>query len=260
MTDSSDLILEDNPQPHVRRFTINRPDKRNALSTPTLSELVERVVEADANPNVRAIIVTGGTKIFAAGADINELAIRKMPETFVDPRPTLWSQLRRTRTPIVAAIEGWCLGAGNELLLCADICVAGESARFGQPETNLGIIPGAGGCVILANRIGRSLAMKMVLMGEIVSAEMALSSGLISEVVDAGSANERALEVALKIAGRAPLALQNAKAAVNASFEMSQDGALSFERQAFSSLFATQDRAEGVAAFLEKREPKWSGK
>jgi enoyl-CoA hydratase len=175
-------------------------------------------------------------------------------------RPALWARIRATRKPIVAAVEGWCLGAGNELLLCCDLSVASSQAKFGQPETNLGIIPGAGGGATLTRVIGRARAMKMVLTGALITAEEALQYGLVAEICEPEEATMRAIELAKEIATRAPLAMQQAKAVVNAAFDLPHAAHLAFERQAFSFLFSTEDKREGVAAFLEKRKPKWRGK
>ena len=253
-------LLIEAPAPGVRLLRLNRPMKRNALATPLLRLIADALAAGDEDPSVRAFVITGGDKIFAAGADINEMAPKQAPDSLADVRPLLWARIRKTRKPIVAAVEGWCLGAGNELLLCCDIAVASSSAKFGQPETNLGIIPGAGGGATLARIVGRSRAMKMVLTGAAITAEEALSYGLIAEISAPEKATHRAIELAGEIAARAPLAMQQAKAVVNAAFDMPHDAHLAFERQAFSLLFSTEDKKEGVSAFLEKRTPDWKGK
>ena len=257
---SSTVLLNDAPAVGVKLLQLNRPEKRNALATPLLSAIADALEACDADDTIRAMVLTGGDKIFAAGADINEMAPKQSPEGLSDIRPSLWKRIRATRKPIVAAVEGWCLGAGNELLMCCDIAVASKEAKFGQPETNLGIIPGAGGGATLARLVGRSRAMQMVLTGKPITAEEALSFGLVAELTDAGRATDRAIELAKEIASRAPLAMQQAKAVVNASFDMPHDAHLAFERQAFSLLFSTDDKKEGVSAFQEKRKPEWKGK
>lgn len=262
MTDTErhpELIVE-TPAPGVRLLRLNRPEKRNALATPLLSKIAHMLEAGDADDDIRVFVITGGDKIFAAGADLNEMAPKGGAEALADVRPALWARIRATKKPILAAVEGWCLGAGNELLLCCDLAIASAQAKFGQPETSLGVIPGAGGGATLARVIGRARAMKMVLTGAPISAEEALSYGLIAEIAEPGGATRRAVELAKEIASRAPLAMQQAKAVVNAAFDLPHTAHLAFERQAFSFLFSTEDKKEGVAAFLEKRKPAWKGK
>ncbi|MEM8985854.1 MAG: enoyl-CoA hydratase-related protein [Pseudomonadota bacterium] len=261
MTDPSpsDLIIE-TPENGVCLIRLNRPEKRNALATPLLKAVAEALDAADADEGIRCIVLTGGDKIFAAGADIYEMAPKGAPEGLADLRPALWGRMRAVAKPVVAAVEGWCLGAGNELLMCCDIAVASTEAKFGQPETNLGIIPGAGGGATLARLVGRARAMKMVLTGEPITAEDALAYGLIAELCAPGEALDRALALGIKIAARAPLAMRQAKAVMNAGFDMHHSAHLAFERQAFSLLFSTDDKKEGVDAFLEKRKPEWRGR
>ncbi len=259
MPGATELLIE-NPADGVRLLRLNRPEKRNALATPLLAEIAGALREGDADEGVRVFVITGGDKIFAAGADINEMAPKEAPEGLADERPALWAAIRAMRKPIVAAVEGWCLGAGNELLMCCDIAVASKEAKFGQPETSLGIIPGAGGGAVLARLVGRSRAMKMVLTGAAITAEEALQYGLVAELAEAGDATARAIELASEIASRAPLAMQQGKAVVNAAFDMPLAANLVFERQAFSLLFSTEDKKEGVNAFLEKRQPVWKGR
>jgi len=262
MTDTeqgSELLIE-TPAPGVRLLRLNRPEKRNALATPMLAKIAHVLEAGDCDDEIRVFVITGGDKVFAAGADLNEMAPKSGPEALADVRPGLWTKIRATRKPIAAAVEGWCLGAGNELLLCCDLAVASSSAKFGQPETNLGIIPGAGGGATLARVVGRARAMQMVLTGTPISADEALSYGLIAEITEPEKATVRAIELAKEIAARAPLAMQQAKAVVKAAFDLPHEAHLSFERQAFSFLFSTEDKKEGVAAFLEKRKPKWKGR
>jgi len=260
MTDEKDMLIVETPSSGVALLRLNRPEKRNALATPLLGAIAGALEAGDGDDDIRAFVITGGDKVFAAGADINEMAPKGGAAALADPRPALWGRIRSARKPIIAAVEGWCLGAGNELLMCCDIAVASHEAKFGQPETNLGIIPGAGGGATLARIVGRSRAMQMVLTGKPISADEALSFGLVAELVGAGMATGRAIELAVEVAARAPLAMQQAKAVVKAAFEMPHDAHLSMERQAFSLLFSTEDKKEGVAAFLEKRKPAWRGK
>jgi len=260
VSEDADILLVSDPRPGVRLLTLNRPSRRNAIATPLLVCLAEALDAAAVDAGVRCVIVSGGDRIFAAGADIGEMADRDGVGALGDVRPGLWARLRAFPKPLIAAVEGWCLGAGNELLMCCDLAVAGEGARFGQPETNLGIIPGAGGTATLPRLVGRAAAMKMVLLGEPIDAAEALTLGLVSHVVANGRANTVALEMAGRIADRAPVAMRQAKSMVNATFDLPHTAHLAAERQAFSLLFSTADKAEGVAAFLEKRPPLWTGR
>lgn len=258
MTKNNALIIE-TPVAGVRLLRLNRPEKRNALATPLLEAVADALEAGEREDATRCFVITGGDTIFAAGADIHEMAPKLAPDGLHDVRPGLWKRIRSIRKPIIAAVEGWCLGAGNELLMCCDIAVASEEAKFGQPETNLGIIPGAGGGATLARLVGRSRAMQMVLTGKPISAEEALRFGLVAELAPSGAATARAIALAGEIAKRAPLAMEQAKAVVNAAFDMPHEAHLAYERQAFSLLFSTQDKKEGVAAFMEKRKPDWRG-
>jgi enoyl-CoA hydratase len=261
MSDQAEpLLILDDPAPGVRRLRLNRPDRRNALATPLLAELALALADADRDDAVRCVVVTGGDKIFAAGADIKEMADKSASAAVVDPRGGLWTAIRAVSKPLVAAVNGWCLGAGCELLMCCDLSVAASDARFGQPETNLGIIPGAGGTATLPRLVGRTAAMKMVLLGEAISAGDAQALGLVTEVVEPDQVEARSLEMAAAIAGRAPVAMRQAKAMIRQAFELPHAGHLAAERQAFSLLFATDDKREGVQAFLERRPPVWTGR
>ena len=259
MSDASDILLAEEAAPHVRLLRLNRPEKRNALATDLLRRVAEALDAAREDSEVRAVVLTGTDRFFAAGADINEIASRGANGALADPRPAIWARIRGFAKPMIAAVEGWSLGAGNELVMCCDLVVAGHGAKFGQPETNLGIIPGAGGTAVLPRIVGRSDAMKMVLLGTSLSATEAKCSGLVAEVVEDGKACETAIDLAARIATRAPLAMQQGKAMVRAAFEMHQTAHLALERQAFSALFGTADKREGIAAFFEKRDPQWSG-
>lgn len=259
MSGVTDILLIERPGPDILLLRLNRPEKRNALATDLLIRVAEALQEAAADAGVRAVVITGSDRVFAAGADINELASRDTAGALGDPRPAAWARIRSFAKPLIAAVEGWSLGAGNELVMCCDLVVASVNAKFGQPETNLGIIPGAGGTAILPRLVGRSRAMKMVLLGDPLSAKEALEAGLVAEVVDQGQALPAALSLATRIAGRAPLAMQQGKAMVRATFETHQSAHLLLERQAFSALFGTADKKEGTTAFFDKRDPQWSG-
>ena len=246
MTDTPALIAESGGE-GVLLLRLNRPEKRNALATPLLRELERSLAEAATDDAIRCVV-------------LNEIAAKDVAGALADPRPGIWSGIRLFPKPLLAAVEGWCLGAGNELLMCCDLAIAGAGARFGQPETNLGIMPGAGGTATLPRLVGRSAAMKMVLLGEPIDASTALALGLVAEVVDHGEAVARALALALMIARRAPIAMRQAKAMVHAAFDLPHQAHLAAERQSFAALFGSADKAEGIAAFFEKREPVWTGR
>lgn len=192
MIETPALIVESGDE-GVLLLRLNRAEKRNALSTPLLRELGRSLAEAATDDAIRCVVLTGSDKVFAAGADLTEIAAKDVAGALADPRPGIWSGIRFFPKPLLAAVEGWCLGAGNELLMCCDLAIAGASARFGQPETNLGIMPGAGGTATLPRLVGRSAAMKMVLLGEPIDASTALALGLVAEVVDQGGAVARSL-------------------------------------------------------------------
>lgn len=259
MTEAQDILLVEPQADGVLLLRLNRPEKRNALATDLLTRVAEALEAAAIDAQVRAVVITGSDKFFAAGADIKELASRDTGEALNDPRPAIWGRIRSFAKPLVAAVEGWSLGAGNELVMCCDLVVSGEGGKFGQPETNLGIIPGAGGTATLPRLVGRSRAMKMVLLGEPLTAREALDAGLVCDVVDDGQALAAALAMAQTLASRAPLAIQQGKAMVRATFETTQAAHLVLERQAFSALFGTQDKREGTTSFFEKRSPEWTG-
>lgn len=261
MTDQGlEYVRDSEPVEGVRLLQLNRPERRNALATPVLRRLRDLIRDADSDPDIGAIVVTGGADIFAAGADLNELLEKSAADALLEERPAIWRDIRHVSKPVIGAVEGWCLGAGNELLLCMDIAVAGKGAKFGQPETNLGIMPGAGGCVELARRIGRMAAMQLVLTGRVIDAEEALRLGLISQVVEKGEAGQHAVNLAATLASRAPLAIRQAKAAILSASVMPVEQSMEFERQAFCNLLNTEDKVEGISAFLEKRAPVWKGK
>lgn len=259
MSAADAILLSERHGEHVLVLRLNRPEKRNALATDLLREVADALDAAGADAAVRTVVVTGTDKVFAAGADIAELAARDTSGALSDPRPAIWGRIRSFTKPLIAAVEGWSLGAGNELVMCCDLVVSGASGKFGQPETNLGIVPGAGGTAVLPRLVGRSTAMKMVLLGEPLSAEEARAAGLVTEVTADGQALGAALELAERIAARAPVAMQQAKALVRAAFETHQAAHLAMERHAFSALFGTHDKVEGTTAFFEKRSPQWRG-
>ncbi|SDX71942.1 enoyl-CoA hydratase [Collimonas sp. OK242] len=253
-------ILVDRSRAGILLITLNRPEARNALRNDTLREIGVALRGATDDDAVRAVVITGGEKIFAAGADIKEMAQLGPIDALTDIRPEYWKAIAAFHKPLLAAVNGYALGAGCELAMHADIVVAGAGARFGQPEINLGTIPGAGGTQRLIRTVGKPLAMKMVLSGEMIDAAAALAAGLVAEVTPDGQTIARALALAEVIAGKSPLAVRLAKEAMLKSFELGLESGLNLERKSFALLAASDDRQEGIAAFLEKRAPAFSGR
>ena len=241
----------------VLLLRLNRPEKRNALATPLLQAIAAALDEADGDDSIRAIVVTGNDKVFAAGADLDELAASTEADPIESPRFHAWGRISDCAKPVIAAVEGWCLGAGLELMMRADLAVAGAGARFGQPETNLGIMPGAGGTSILPRLVGRSLALEMVLTGEPINADRALAAGLIARVVPDARALPEAVSLASSMAKRAPRALKVAKASIHKAEDRALGEHLLSERVAFVSLLGGHEKQEGIDAFREKRSPRW---
>jgi len=238
---------------------LNRPQVMNALNNVLLEELTAALSSFDADPAIGAMVVTGNQRVFAAGADIKEMANASAVEMFLQDNVSRFDRVRRLKKPVIAAVSGWALGGGCELALSCDMIVASETARFGQPEITIGVIPGAGGTQRLARAVDKAIAMEMVLNNRALSAEEALNFGLVNRVVPVERYLDEALALAQEIAGRAPLAVRLAKEAINNAFETTLSDGLSDERRAFYFLFTTQDQKEGMAAFLEKRKPEWKG-
>lgn len=239
---------------------INRPQARNALNTPTMIEIVAALQAFDADDSIGCLVLTGDERAFAAGADIKQMANASVVEMLNAPFLDYWDRLQSLRKPLIAAVSGWCLGGGCELAMACDMIVASESAKFGQPEITIGVIPGAGGTQRLTRAVGKTVAMEMILNNRHLTADEALRYGLVNRVVPAESFLEEALRLAAEIAARPPVAVQLAKEAVNRAFESSLSEGLLIERRFFAMLFATQDQKEGMAAFIEKRPPTWQGK
>lgn len=254
-----ELVAMD-PMPGVRVLRLHRPDRRNALSTPLLARVGEALAAANRDGGVRVAVVTGGPDLFAAGADIAELAALGADEPVDGARFRAWQSVRAFGKPSIAAVEGWCLGAGLELAMACDLILAGDGARLGQPETNLGILPGGDATALLPRLVGRALATRMILTGEPIDAAAALAAGLVADVVPAGTALDAALALAGRLAARAPLALHAARASLRDADSLPLSEHLLAERRRFVELLGTADKAEGVAAFLEKRGPRWSGR
>ena len=244
----------------VGLITLNRPQALNALNRQLLSELTDALAAFDAQQAIGAMVITGSERTFAAGADIKEMAEASLAEMLNNGFIELFDRLRRIKKPVIAAVRGLALGGGCELALSCDMIVASDTAKFGQPEINLGVIPGAGGTQRLARAVGKALAMEMVLNNRSLSADEALRVGLVNRVVPAEQTVESAVALATEIAARAPLAVRLAKEAVNQAFEGSLSEGLAAERRLFYMLFATDDKKEGMGAFLEKRKAEWKGK
>jgi enoyl-CoA hydratase len=251
----------DGPIAGVALVTIERPDVLNALSFDLLDDLADEFARLDADPRCRAIVLTGsGTRAFAAGADIRELATQTPISLLVEDRFAAWDRIAATRTPVVAAVRGFALGGGCELALSCDLIVAGDDAQFGQPEINLGVMPGAGGTQRLTRAIGRARAMDLVLTGRTITAAEADAMGLVSRLVPADQTLEVAIQLGATIASKAPVAVLAAKEAVRLAEELPLAAGLRHERRAFFALFASDDQGEGMAAFVEKRRPEWKGR
>ena len=244
----------------VGLITLNRPEAMNALNPVILSELMDALEAFDADENVGAMVVAGNEKVFAAGADIKEMAKATEAQMRQNPFIGLFDRIRRVKKPVIAAVSGWALGGGCELAMSCDMIVASEKAKFGQPEITIGVIPGAGGTQRLTLAVGKAVAMEMVLNNRTLSAQEALGFGLVNCVVPVESFLDEAQSLAEEIADRAPVAVRAGKEAVNAIFEGSLTDGLSAEKELFYSLFSTEDQKEGMAAFIEKRKPNWQGK
>ncbi|MCT9623946.1 enoyl-CoA hydratase [Pseudarthrobacter equi] len=242
----------------VGLITLNRPHALNALNAATLREVVSAALALDTDPHIGAIVLTGSAKAFAAGADIKEMAERTFSEMYQSDWFAGWDAFTRVRTPVVAAVAGYALGGGCELAMMCDVLIAADTARFGQPEINLGVIPGMGGSQRLTRAIGKAKAMDMVLTGRQLDAAEAELAGLVSRVVPAAELLQAALDVAETIAGKSKPVSIAAKEAVNTVFETTLAQGVLFERRLFHALFATEDQKEGMAAFTEKRAPRFT--
>lgn len=234
---------------------LDEPETRNALSNEVLETIAGALDTADQDGETRAAVIAGGDKVFASGANLSDLATAEIHGEYFRRRASLWDSIRRTETPTVAAVSGFCLGGGLELALSCDVLIASEESKFGLPETRLGLIPGAGGTQRLVRAIGKAKAMDVVLAGRLLTATEAEAAGLVARLASPSDWLDQAIRVANEIAARGPLAVRLAKAAVNDAFETPLETGLRRERERFAAAFSSDDAREGIAAFLEKRHP-----
>jgi enoyl-CoA hydratase/carnithine racemase len=253
-------LVESSRDGNVALLRLNRPEARNALSPELMEKLASELERLDPDPEVRCVVIAGSEKAFAAGADIKAMAERSFAEALRHPAASFWRRLAAIKTPMIAAVSGYALGGGCELALACDMIVASDTAKFGQPEINLGIIPGGGGTQRLARVLGKQRTMQLVLTGERFDAATALELGLVNKVVEGSGWLEEAMALAATVAERPPIASRLAKQAVLAAEETALSAGLENERRLYELAMATEDRVEGMTAFLEKREPKFEGK
>ena len=253
------LIVENLPG-GVCLLKLNRPKQLNALNNELLRLIAKHVVLANENNEIRALVITGSETVFAAGADIDEMSSLDMQGVLNDKRVEYWQQIASSQKPMIAVINGYAFGGGCELAMHADILIAGDNAKFAQPEVKLGIMPGAGGTQRLVHAVGKSMAMQMALTGDAINAQQALKAGLVSEVCISEVSIERGLQLAQAIAQQPMLAVAMIKQSINKAQDTDLASGLAFERQAFCLLAATDDRNEGLSAFKEKRKPIYRGR
>jgi len=258
MPDLKNLIIH--KEGFVTTIQLNRPQALNALNLELMNQLIATFESLDKDDSVRCIVLTGSEKAFAAGADIKEMANASAVEMLERDQFAKWDKIRKVKKPIIAAVSGFALGGGCELMMHCDIIIASETAKIGQPEINIGVMPGAGGTQRLTRAVGKALAMELVLTGRFLSANEAMQTGLINKVVPVEFYLEEAQKLAAEIANRPPVAVRLAKEAILKSFDTTIEMGLEYERKNFYLLFATDDMKEGMAAFIEKRKPEWKGK
>jgi len=254
------IIVHQQVAAYVAHIQLNRPNALNALNLQLMTELKTALQALDADGQVRAIIISGNEKAFAAGADITQMAGKSAIDMYNTDQFSTWDAIKKTKKPIIAAVSGFALGGGCELAMLCDMIVASETARFGQPEIKIGVMPGAGGTQRLTRAVGKALAMEMVLTGRFITAAEALQAGLVSRITPVELYLEEAIKLAKEVAGMSPLAVKMAKEAVLKAFDSSLEEGLHFERKNFYLLFASDDQKEGMQAFVEKRAPHFTGK
>ena len=258
---SADAAIPGPSAAHVALVTLDRPGSLNALDSVLLAQLADALEALDADDGCRAIVLTGaGSRAFAAGADIRELAVLTPESLAAGAGWDSWDRIRRIATPLIAAVRGYALGGGCELAMTCDLIVAGDDASFGQPEIRIGVMPGAGGTQRLTRAVGKARAVDLILTGRPLTAREAAAAGLVSRVVPREVTVEAALELAAEIAAMPPLAVRAALSAVDQGYETGLTAGLAYERETFFGLFRTEDQREGMAAFVEKRPPRWTGR
>ncbi len=255
-----ECILTEKRDDGIGVIQLNRPDKLNALSLQPMVELVEAFEGFDNDSDVRCIVIHGNKKAFAAGADITEMADATAIDMLSRDQFTRWERIRKIKTPTIAAVSGFALGGGCELTMICDMIVASDTARFGQPEIKIGVMPGAGGTQRLTRAVGKARAMEMVLTGDMISATEAYEAGLVNKVVPVNVYFEEAISLAKRVATMPPVSAKLAKESVLKAFDTTIESGMEFERKNFYLLFATEDSKEGMQAFVEKRKPEWKGK
>ncbi|QNE47198.1 enoyl-CoA hydratase [Glaciihabitans sp. INWT7] len=258
MTDYENILLE--RRGRVGLITLNRPESLNALSLALMNDVVSAATELDADTGIGAIVITGSARAFAAGADIKEMSTQGYMEMYLADWFSGWDRLAAVRTPLIAAVSGHALGGGCELAMMCDFIIAADTAKFGQPEIKLGVIPGIGGSQRLARAVGKAKAMELILTGRTIDASEAERAGLVARVVAADTLLDDALTTAATIAGMSLPVAMLAKEVVNAAFETTLDAGIRFERRVFHSVFATDDQKEGMRAFIEKRSPHFTNR
>lgn len=254
------IQVQEQLEKHIALIQLHRPKELNALNRELMLEIRDTLRQLDEDDRVRVIILTGGQKVFAAGADIKQMANATAIDMLNIDQFSTWDQIKKTKKPIIAAVSGFALGGGCELAMTCDMIIASETAKFGQPEIKIGTMPGAGGTQRLTRAVGKALAMEWVLTGRFVSAQEALQAGLINKIVPVELLLDETLKLARLIAAQSPVAVKLAKEAVNNTFNSTLEEGLLFERKNFYLTFASEDQKEGMAAFVEKRTPEFKGK
>jgi enoyl-CoA hydratase len=254
------ILVEPAYAEHIALIRLNRPKELNALNLQLMQELKQALYDLDANEEVRCIVITGNERAFAAGADIKQMESRTAIDMLKIDQFETWDQIRKTRKPVIAAVSGFALGGGCELCMTCDMIVASETAKFGQPEIKIGVMPGAGGTQRLTRAVGKALAMEMVLTGKFISAEEALKAGLINKVVPEEVYLDEAVKLAKEVAQQSPISVRLAKESVLKAFDTGLQEGLYFERKNFYMCFASEDQKEGMKAFVEKRKPDFKGR